>query len=619
LKSQKAKSQSTVLKQKSEFHLEEDDFFKSRHKGVRIWILKHMVYKSNKIFITLFFIFIVLTSFFGSILIVLIGQALDIFNEIFQGTIPGNSNLVVSYTLWVLLIGLGSPISGLLGRTFREIIAQRIERDVRKEFYLNLLGKSQSFHDSQRIGDLMARATNDVRFLNFLVSPALAMLLDAAINLIVPIYLIGFNYPTELILIPVIFSVIFILYLRKYLKKLSPPTIERRIAFGDMNTVLNESLTGIEVVKSMAQEEQSIEKYKDSAMSYRDAGIEQGDIQAKYLPLLFLSITITLGLTISIFYNNSGVMKPGQIIGFMGLLVRLRFPVNASIRSFLMVQEAVVGAGRLLEVMNKKTEIYDNDRAISQKIKGIIKFENVTFAYPGTQTKVLKNINFEVSEGQTVAIVGITGSGKTTLTKLISRLYDVDNGRILIDGIDVRNFSLQSLRNQIAYIEQDIFIFSDSILDNISFGRNTSEEEVISVAQEAQAHEFIMSLPKKYDTEVGERGVQLSGGERQRVAIARAFLTDPKILILDDSSSSIDSETEERIQKAIFKILRGRTTFIITHRLSQIRWADLIIVLNQGEIVNQGSHEFLLKNSKEYQKIFIKRFDKTLTELLGGD
>ncbi len=606
------KNQASILKNNSEFHLEEDDFLKARNKGVRSWIISHMFYRSNKFLMVLFFTLIILTSYFGSIIYVIIGKAIDVFSA-------GHSNQVISYTFLLLFIGLGSPISGLLARTFREIVAQRIERDVRREFYLSLLGKSQSFHDNQRIGDIMARATNDVRSLNFFISPALAMLLDAAINLIIPIYLIGSTYRLELVLIPIIFSVIFILYLRRFLKKLAPPTIERRIAFGFMNTVLNESLSGIEIVKSMAQEEHSVEKYKDSAMSYRDAGIEQGDIQAKYLPLLLLSITVTLGLTIGVFYNKGGVLSVGDVLGLIGLLLRLRFPVNASIRSFLLVQEGIVGAGRLLEIMNEKSEIYDVDDALSKEIEGNLKFENVTFSYPGTQNRVLKNINFEVSAGQTVAIVGTTGSGKTTLTKLISRLYDVDNGRILIDGIDVRNFSLQSLRDQIAYIEQDIFIFSDSISDNISFGRDSSEQQIISVAQEAQAHEFIKGLPDQYNTEVGQRGVQLSGGERQRVAIARAFLTDPKILVLDDSSSSIDSETEERIQKAIFKILRGRTTFIITHRLSQIRRADSIIVLNQGEIVNQGSHEYLLKNSKEYQKIFIKRFDKTLTELLGGD
>ncbi|MFW9782060.1 MAG: ABC transporter ATP-binding protein [Candidatus Heimdallarchaeota archaeon] len=615
------KSQSVELQNfggNSEFSLEDDDFYKARQKGVGPWILKHIFYRSNKYLMILFFSLIILTSFIGSFIYIIIGKAIDTFSW-------GSSDHVINYTFIVLLIGLGTPTAGLLARTFREIVAQRIERDVRKEFYLSLLGKSQSFHDNQRIGDIMARATNDVRFLNFLISPALAMLIDATINLIVPTVLIGTTYRLELMLLPLIFSIIFIFYLRYFLKKLAPPTIARRIAFGFMNTVLNESLSGIEVVKSMAREEDSVEKYKESALSYRDAGIEQGDIQAKYLPLLFLSVTVTLGLIIGVVYNNLKIVahwsnqpiSTGDVIAMVGLLLRLRFPVNASIRSFLMAQEAIVGARRLLESMNAQSEIYDSSDAVSKEIFGSVKFENVTFSYPGTQNKVLKNISFEVKEGQTVAIVGTTGSGKTTLTKLISRLYDVDNGRVLIDGIDVRNISLQSLRDQIAYIEQDIFIFSDSLLDNISFGRETTEQQVIEVAQEAQAHQFIKDLPDMYQTEVGERGVQLSGGERQRVAIARAFLADPKILILDDSSSAIDSETEEKIQEAIFKILRGRTTFIITHRLSQIRWADLILVLNQGEIVNQGSHEYLLKNSKEYQKIFIKRFDKTLNELLG--
>jgi ATP-binding cassette subfamily B protein len=600
------------IQNNSEFSLGEDDFFKARQKGVRFWVMKHILYKSNKYILALFFTLVILASYFGSILFLIIGKAVDVFSI-------GHSDLIINYAIIVLLVGLGAPISGLLSRTFREIVAQKIERDTRREFYLNLLGKSQSFHDNQRIGDIMARATNDVRFLNFLISPAIGMLFDATVNLIVPMYLIIVGYPLELVIIPVVFSVIFIAYLRKFLKKLAPPSLSRRIAFGEMNTVLNESFDGIEIVKSMAQEEQNVEKYKDSAMSYRDAGIEAGDIQAKYLPILLLSLTITLGLTISVFYNRAGVLTVGQVLGFIGLLLRLRFPVNASNRAFMMVQEAIIGAGRLLETMNAKSEIFNNDNPISKKIEGNVTFENVTFSYPGTQNRVLKNINFEVSMGQTIAIVGTTGSGKTTLTKLISRLYDVNNGRILIDGIDVRNYSLQSLRDQIAYIEQDIFIFSDSIFDNISFGRDTSMEQVIAVSQEAQAHEFINDLPEKYDTEVGERGVQLSGGERQRVAIARAFITDPKILILDDSSSAIDSETEERIQEAIFRILHGRTTFIITHRLSQIRWADLIIVLKHGEIVDQGSHEYLLKNSPEYQKIFVKRFDKTLNELLEGE
>ena len=382
--------QSQNLRDNSEFSFEEDDFLKARHKGVRTWLIKHILYKSNKYLMVLFFTLIILTSFFGSFIYVIFGKAIDVFSG-------GTSSQVVSYTFLVLFIGLGTPLAGLIARTFREIVAQRIERDVRREFYLSLLGKSQSFHDNQRIGDIMARATNDVRFLNFLISPALAMILDAVINLIVPIYLIGTIYRPELILIPIAFSIIFIIYLIKFLKKLAPPTIARRIAFGFMNTVLNESLSGIEVVKSMAQEEDSVEKYKDSALSYRDAGIEQGDIQAKYLPILLLSVTVTLGLTTGVLYNRAGFLSIGDILGIVGLLLRLRFPVNASIRSFLMVQEAIVGARRLLEIMNKKSEIYDSDDAVSREIEGTIKFEDVTFSYPGTQNKVLKKINFEIS------------------------------------------------------------------------------------------------------------------------------------------------------------------------------------------------------------------------------
>jgi ATP-binding cassette subfamily B protein len=265
--------------------------------------------------------------------------------------------------------------------------------------------------------------------------------------------------------------------------------------------------------------------------------------------------------------------------------------------------------------MNAETTIDQNLAGISRKISGAVKFEDVSFTYPNTELPVLQNISFEIEAGQTVAIVGTTGSGKTTLTKLLTRLYDVTAGKILIDGIDVREYALQSLRSQISYIEQDIFLFSNSLFDNISFGRTSSIDEVINVAKKAQAHEFIDKFPEKYESKIGERGVQLSGGEKQRVAIARAFLTDPAILILDDSTSAIDSNTEDLIQRAMNEVRQGRTTFLITHRLSQIRWADLILVLRHGRIVAKGTHEELLETSDEYQKIFVKRFDVDVAQL----
>ncbi|MFW9895017.1 MAG: ABC transporter ATP-binding protein, partial [Candidatus Thorarchaeota archaeon] len=376
--------------------------------------------------------------------------------------------------------------------------------------------------------------------------------------------------------------------------------------------------TGIEVVKASTQEKHELNKYLTFAKKYRDATLTQGRIQAKYMPILFLGITITIGLGHSLFLLNLGLINIGQIISYIGLLDLLSFSTFISIFVFAFIKLAGSSAQRLLELMNQETEIDENPNGIQKEIEGSIKFENVSFMYPGTENLVLKNITFEIKPGQTVAIVGTTGSGKTTLTKLISRLYDVTGGRILIDDQDIRDFALKSLRAQISYIEQDVFLFSFSIFENITFGKIDSKENVIEAAKQAQAHGFISGLPNGYESKIGERGVLLSGGERQRIAIARAFLADPRILILDDSTSAIDSNTEDKIQSAIKNILRNRTTFLITHRLSQIRWADLILVLKDGKIEAKGDHDTLLRTSEEYRKIFVKKFDLDEQKLLRG-
>jgi ATP-binding cassette, subfamily B, bacterial len=283
----------------------------------------------------------------------------------------------------------------------------------------------------------------------------------------------------------------------------------------------------------------------------------------------------------------------------------LRFPTFISIFTFNLVQLGIASAERILELINTETELDENEGGVARPIQGAVTFEHVTFSYNGTA--VLKDISFVVQPSETIAIVGQTGSGKTALTRLINRIYDTDSGRVLVDGVDVRDWSMESLRSQISTIEQDVFLFSRTLAENIAFGcADATLAEIERAAGEAQAQEFITGFKDGYNTEVGERGVTLSGGQRQRIAIARAFLTDPRILILDDSTSAIDSATEDQIQRAMRRISRERTTFLITHRLSQIRWADRILVLRRGALVDQGTHEELLARSPDYRRIFAR-------------
>jgi ATP-binding cassette subfamily B protein len=378
-----------------------------------------------------------------------------------------------------------------------------------------------------------------------------------------------------------------------------------RDQFGVMNAGLAESISGIEVVKGNAQEIEELRKFTTSAALYKDYFVKQGIIQAWYLPLLILSICLAGGFLQAMWLWRDGVLTLGQVVTFMGLFGVLRFPTFVSIFSFNLVQLGIASARRILDILNTETDLDENEAGVTRPIRGDVVFEGVGFAYNGSP--VLQNVSFTAKAGQTVAIVGQTGSGKTTLTRLINRIFDADNGRVLIDGLPVEDWNLESLRSQISTIEQDVFLFSRSLAENIAFGcPDASQADIEQAAREAQAHDFITSFTEGYFTEVGERGVTLSGGQRQRIAIARAFLTDPRILILDDSTSAIDSATEDQIQRAMKRISRERTTFLITHRLSQIRWADHILVLNNGRLVDQGTHEELLERSEAYGRIFAR-------------
>ena len=484
-----------------------------------------------------------------------------------------------------------------------EFVAQRVERDVRDELYRSLLGKSMTFHSLQPVGDTMARATGDVRQVNMLFSPGLNWVMGSVMFLFVPIVLAP-RYHPQLIITPLLFVALYVVTLRIYLRVLAPATEAVRSRFGELNTRLSESLDGIELVKGSGREAEEKERFDRSAGHYRDAFVRQGDIEAWFLPMLLFSLALGFGLMHALWLYRAGELALGQVIGYFGILMLLDFPTFASMFAYSRVATGLSAAARVLELINRRTDLDQNEGGYEGRLKGEVEFRDVSFAYP-QGGEVLQDVSFRVKPGQTVAIVGQTGSGKTSLVKLINRVHDVSGGAVLVDGVDVREWNLETLRQGISIIEQDIFLFSKSVRENIAFGKpDATEEEIVAAAKAAQADAFIREFADGYDTVIGERGVSLSGGQRQRLALARAFLTDPGVLILDDSTSAVDSATEDHIQQAISAAAAGRTTFIITHRLSQIRWADLILVVRGGRLDAVGTHEQLMAASDAYRRLF---------------
>lgn len=584
-----------VLPASSEFTLA-DEYSYDRRTPVR-WIVSHL-WRFRWMVVSFLVAGLTATLLNGTIP-GLTGKAVD--DVLGASDDPTASLLRISFTLLAIVLVRG--LADVIARFSIEVIAKRLERDARVELFTSLLGKSQTFHNRQRVGDLMARATNDVRQLGFMMSPGVDLIVDSMTALVVPFVFIAF-LDVRLLLVPSIFLVGFVITVVIYMKRLNPVSEKMRSQFGVLNAGLNESVRGIEVIKATGQERQERAKFFRNARLYRDYTVAQGVVQAKYLPPLVLAVAIGFAMLHGVYLVQEGELTVGGLITYLGLLSQLGFPVFISVFSFSMVQLGIVSAGRILRLMEEKTELDQNLGGKIGIIDGDIVFDNVTFSYG--ETPVLKHVSFRAKPGETIAIVGETGSGKSTLTKLVNRIYDAQEGSILIDGVDVRDWNLDALRSQISTIEQDITLFSRSVAENIGFslGQETDRAEIVRAAKDAQAHEFIVALEKGYDTVIGERGVTLSGGQRQRLAIARALLTSPRVLILDDSTSAIDSATEDEIQQAIRRVLEDRTTLLITHRLSQIRWADKVLLIQGGVLVDQGTHDELLTRSRLYRRIF---------------
>jgi ATP-binding cassette subfamily B protein len=592
-------SKEDILPIRSEFTVQ--NAHKYDHTNATRWVFSHLW--RHKWYVLAFLVFATAANGTYSYAQVLIGQAsAQVIN-------PNGVAGVVSGALAVLFVMVTSGITDLVQALATAVLAQRLEQSTREELHSSLLGKSQTFHDRQRVGDIMALATDDVQQMNIMINPGIFFIWNTVVGIAMPFFFIAVM-DLRLMIVPIFWLVTYVLAVRRYSRRLNPVANKQRMQFGKMNAVLEESIAGIEIVKASAREGREMHKFHRNAKLLRDYAVKQGFIEAGYLPLLLYGISVGLAFFHAVWLFQSGIITLASVIGFMALIGALRFPTFISIFSLTLVQMGLAGADRILKLIKTETELDQNQGGYTAEVQGDIVFENVTFSYGGN--KVIDNVSFHVKPGETVAIVGQTGSGKSTLTQLMNRTYDVTEGRILVDGKDVREWSLDSLRSQISKIEQDVFLFSRKINENIAFGApNATQEQIEQAAQEAQAHEFIKSFKDGYETVVGERGVTLSGGQRQRVALARAFMSNPRILILDDSTSAIDSATEDEIQKAIRRAQEGRTTILITHRLSQIRWADHIIVLDKGTVIASGKHEDLLRNSRVYRRIFA-RYDPAL-------
>jgi len=560
------------------------------------WILSHVL--QYKRYLALYIGTTLLSNVLSAGVPVVTGRA---FDAVVQGVPVTTPLLAIAVVILCLVLAKG--VADITARITAEVIGKRVARDARDEVYGTMLGKSQTFHNRQRVGDLMARATNDVGQLSDMIVPGIDTLVDSFVSLAITLLFIGWLQP-PLLLAPLLFIAAFSVAIRAYGRQLNPVATRTRAQFGIMNAALTEVLAGIDVVKATAQEVRERQTFLRNAQHYRDFFIKNGRIQASYVPPLLLAMTLAIAFLHGVFLVSRGQLSIGDLVAYLGLVGLLSYPASISNWAFNLVQSGVAGAQRILHLLGTDSDIGAPAAGFTGAIRGELVFEDVTFGYG--DTPVLKNISFRAAPGQTIAIVGQTGAGKSTLTKLVNRIYDVDHGRILIDGTDIRVWDVQTLRSQVSTIEQDIVLFSRSVAANIAFGvgQHADRQAIERAAKDAQAHAFITRFKDGYDTVIGERGITLSGGQRQRVAIARALLTDPRILILDDATSAIDSATEDAIQQAIGRLLCGRTTLLITHRLSQIRRADHILVLYQGELIDQGTHAELLERCLLYRRIF---------------
>lgn len=478
---------------------------------------------------------------------------------------------------------------------------------LRNELYEKLQFLPFRYYDNAKTGDLMSRLTADVEGFRFFLSFGFAELIRFVLLVTISLGLM-FYYSVALTFVTLLAMPFLAFVTYRFDKRVHPAFRGIRKSFGKLNTNVQENISGINTVKSLSREDYQINKFNDSNVDYKDKYISTSNVWAKFFPLMeFIGNACVVGLlAFGGYLVINGQLSEGALVAFFSLVWYIVWPIANLGFVINQFSQAKASGERLLEILEAEEDIQDApDAKDVPNLNGHVTFEDVTFSYPNEDKTALENVSFDATPGKQIGLIGATGSGKTSITQLITRFYEPQSGRILIDGEEVNKYSLYSLRNQIGFVLQESFLFSSTIKSNIAYGRpNASMDEIVRAAKMAQAHDFIMELPDGYDTMLGERGMGLSGGQKQRIAIARALILDPSILVLDDATSAVDMQTEFNIQRELKAALAGRTTFIIAHRISSLKHADEIIVLEEGKVVERGTHDELVQKNGAYRRIY---------------
>ena len=505
-----------------------------------------------------------------------------------------------------LILMLVKGISTYFHQYLGDLFGITVVYDLRDSLYKKLQVLSFKYYDNAKTGDLMSRLTADVEGFRFFLSVGFSELIRIVLLILFSLSVM-FYYSIPLAIVTMAAMPFLSFVVLRFDKRVHPAFRNIRKSLGRLNTRVQENISGMHTVKSLSREEFEIDRFSSSNNNYREDYLKTASIWSRFFPLMefigdFCAVVL---LAYGGFLVINDQLALGELVAFfslvwyiMGPLMNLGFVVNQ-------FSQAKASGERLIEILDAEEDVAEMKDAVSEPIKGHVTFNDVTLTYTKNDDHALKNITFDAPPGKTIGLIGATGSGKTSITQLITRFYEPETGKVLVDGRPVNEYKLKTLRKHIGFVLQESFLFSTSIRENIAYGNpDISDEQIVDAAKRAQAHDFIMEMPHKYDTMLGERGMGLSGGQKQRIAIARAICINPSILVLDDATSAVDMETEFKIQKALKEVMDGRTSFIIAHRISSLKHADEIIVLDEGEIVERGTHDFLMTNNGPYQHIF---------------